>query len=118
MALQARPPVIFEGAFYQVFMFAKEEHAEIFRAQFGGERMHPSEKAKARSGRSGRKEGLLSKGLKDSLLDLQRFVPRAVANKEFAIALSAAHASSITARYVASICEENAGCAPAYSART
>jgi hypothetical protein len=38
--------VIFEGAFYQVFMFAEEEHAEVFRAQFGGERMHPSEKGK------------------------------------------------------------------------
>jgi hypothetical protein len=27
-------------------MFAEEEHAEIFRAEFGGERMHPSEKGK------------------------------------------------------------------------
>jgi hypothetical protein len=27
-------------------MFAEEEHAEIFRKEFGGERMHPSEKGK------------------------------------------------------------------------
>jgi hypothetical protein len=27
-------------------MFAEEEHAEIFREAFGGERMHPSEKGK------------------------------------------------------------------------
>ncbi|WP_425905733.1 hypothetical protein [Nitrobacter sp. TKz-YC02] len=31
---------------YQVFMFAEEEHAEIFREAFGGERMHPPEKGK------------------------------------------------------------------------
>lgn len=35
-----------DGQFYQVFMFAEEEHAEIFRAEFGGERMHPSERGK------------------------------------------------------------------------
>jgi hypothetical protein len=44
-----------ENTFYQVFMFAVEEDAEIFRAQFGGELMHPSQKGKARSGRSGKK---------------------------------------------------------------
>ena len=38
--------VIYEGRFYQVFMFAEEEHAEIFRMRFGGERMHPSERGK------------------------------------------------------------------------
>jgi hypothetical protein len=38
--------IVSEGTFYQVFMFAQEEHAEIFRAQFGGERMHPSEKGR------------------------------------------------------------------------
>jgi hypothetical protein len=38
--------VVSEGAFYQVFMFADEAHAEIFRAEFGGERMHPSEKGR------------------------------------------------------------------------
>jgi hypothetical protein len=36
----------FEGQFFQVFMFAEEEHAEMFRARFGGERMHPSERGK------------------------------------------------------------------------
>jgi hypothetical protein len=38
--------VVSEGTFYQVFMFADEEHAEIFRKEFGGERMHPSEKGR------------------------------------------------------------------------
>jgi hypothetical protein len=38
--------VVSNGAFYQVFMFAEEEHAEIFRAAFGGERMRPEEKGK------------------------------------------------------------------------
>ena len=38
--------VMSENTFYQVFMFAVEEHAEVFRAQFGGARMHPSEKGK------------------------------------------------------------------------
>jgi hypothetical protein len=28
----------------RVFMFAEEDHAETFRARFGGERMHPSER--------------------------------------------------------------------------
>jgi hypothetical protein len=27
-------------------MFADEEHADLFRKEFGGERMHPSEKGK------------------------------------------------------------------------
>ena len=35
-----------DGQFYQVFMFAEEEHAEMFRARFGGERMHPPERGK------------------------------------------------------------------------
>jgi hypothetical protein len=34
------------GRFFQVFMFADGEHAEIFRNQFGGERMLPSERSK------------------------------------------------------------------------
>jgi hypothetical protein len=38
--------VTWEHEWYQVFMFAEEEHAEIFRKEFGGERMHPSEKGK------------------------------------------------------------------------
>ena len=33
---------------YQVFMFAEKEHAEAFRKEFGGERMHPSEKGDGR----------------------------------------------------------------------
>lgn len=43
------------GRFFQVFMFAKEAHAGIFREAFGGDRMHPSERARARAGRSGGK---------------------------------------------------------------
>jgi hypothetical protein len=35
-----------ENTFYQVFMFAVEEDAEIFHEQFGGELMHPSEKGR------------------------------------------------------------------------
>ena len=31
---------------FQVFMFAVEDHAEIFRKEFDGERMHPSEKGR------------------------------------------------------------------------
>jgi hypothetical protein len=38
--------VISDNAPHQVFMFAEEEHAEIFREAFGGERMHPEEKGK------------------------------------------------------------------------
>jgi hypothetical protein len=38
--------VVSDVAFYQVFMFAEEEPAEIFPAAFGGERMHPKEKGK------------------------------------------------------------------------
>jgi hypothetical protein len=38
--------VIRDGHFFQVFMFAAEEHADVFREAFGGERMHPSERGK------------------------------------------------------------------------
>ncbi len=34
--------VMSENQFHQAFMFALEEHAEIFRQEFGGEYMHPS----------------------------------------------------------------------------
>jgi len=33
---------------YQVFRFADEQHAEIFMKEFGGERMHPSERGKGK----------------------------------------------------------------------
>lgn len=33
--------VVCEGRFFQVFLFAHEEQAEIFREEFGGERMRP-----------------------------------------------------------------------------
>jgi hypothetical protein len=36
--------VTWQGRYFQVFMFAEEEHAEVFRKESGGERMHPSEK--------------------------------------------------------------------------
>jgi hypothetical protein len=45
-----------DGQFFQVFMFAEEEHAEIFRAEFGGERMHPSERGKGARWAQWRKE--------------------------------------------------------------
>jgi hypothetical protein len=35
-----------DGHFFRVFMFAEEEHADVFREAFGGERMHPSERGK------------------------------------------------------------------------
>jgi hypothetical protein len=34
---------------YEVFMFAEEEHAEVFSKQFAGERMHPSERGKGKN---------------------------------------------------------------------
>lgn len=46
VALPSRHSVVREHEWYQVFMFAEEEHAEIFREAFGGERMHPSERGK------------------------------------------------------------------------
>jgi hypothetical protein len=33
---------------YQVFRFAEEAHAETFMKEFGGERMHPSERGKGK----------------------------------------------------------------------
>jgi hypothetical protein len=41
--------VTWEHNFYQVFMFASEEHAETFCKEFDGERMHPSEKGTGKS---------------------------------------------------------------------
>jgi hypothetical protein len=41
--------VVWEHNFYQVFMFATEKHAEIFRAAYEGERMHPSEKGSGKN---------------------------------------------------------------------
>jgi hypothetical protein len=40
------PSIVCDGRFYQVFMFAEEDHAEMFCEQFGGERMLPSERGK------------------------------------------------------------------------
>jgi hypothetical protein len=40
--------VTWQGQYFQVFMFAEEEHAEVFSKKFGGERMHPSEKGKGK----------------------------------------------------------------------
>jgi hypothetical protein len=34
------------GRFFQVFMFAEEQHADTFCKTFGGERMHPTERGK------------------------------------------------------------------------
>jgi hypothetical protein len=41
--------VTWRHEYYQVFMFANEEHAETFRNEFGGEVMHPSEKGRGRN---------------------------------------------------------------------
>ncbi|EAQ36476.1 hypothetical protein NB311A_21101 [Nitrobacter sp. Nb-311A] len=43
VAVRSRHSVARARKRYQVFMFAEEEHAEAFRKEFGGERMHPSE---------------------------------------------------------------------------
>jgi hypothetical protein len=40
--------VTWQGQYFQVFMFAEEQHAEVFSREFGGERMHPSEKGKGK----------------------------------------------------------------------
>jgi hypothetical protein len=40
--------IVWEKEWYQVFRFAEEEHAETFMKEFGGERMHPSEKGKGK----------------------------------------------------------------------
>jgi hypothetical protein len=41
--------VVWEHNFYQVFMFATDEDAEIFCGAFEGERMHPSEKGRGKN---------------------------------------------------------------------
>jgi hypothetical protein len=40
--------VVWEKEWYQVFRFAEEQHAETFMKEFGGERMHPSERGKGK----------------------------------------------------------------------
>jgi len=40
--------VVWQKEWYQVFRFADEQHAEIFMKQFGGERMHLSERGKGK----------------------------------------------------------------------
>jgi hypothetical protein len=40
--------VVWQKEWYQVFRFADEQHAEIFMKEFGGERMHPSERGKGK----------------------------------------------------------------------
>jgi hypothetical protein len=54
-----------DGRFFQVFMFAEEEHAEIFRSAFGGERMHTSERGKGARWAQWKRQ--MSKSPKDSL---------------------------------------------------
>ena len=43
------PAVVWQHEWYQVFRFARPEHADRFLNEFGGERMHPSEKGKGRN---------------------------------------------------------------------
>lgn len=40
--------MVWEKEWYQVFRFAEEQHAETFMKEFGGERMHPSERGKGK----------------------------------------------------------------------
>ena len=41
--------VVWQREYYQVFMFADEEHAKVFREEFGGEPIHPSERGNGRN---------------------------------------------------------------------
>jgi hypothetical protein len=41
--------VTWQHEYYQVFMFADEEDAEIFCQEFGAEPMHPSERGKGKN---------------------------------------------------------------------
>ena len=41
--------VVWQKEWYQVFRFAEEEHADRFMQEYGGERMHPSERGKGKN---------------------------------------------------------------------
>jgi hypothetical protein len=43
------PSVVWQHQWYVILRFAKEEHAEMFIKEFGGERMHPSEKGRGKN---------------------------------------------------------------------
>jgi hypothetical protein len=43
------PAVVWQHEWYQVLRFARPEHADRFIKEFGGERMHPSEKGKGKN---------------------------------------------------------------------
>ena len=47
--------VTWQRQYFQVFMFAVEEDAEVFRKEFGGETMHPSERGKGKNWSSWKK---------------------------------------------------------------
>jgi hypothetical protein len=40
--------VTWHHEYYQVFMFAEQQHAELFGKEFGGEPMHPSERGRGK----------------------------------------------------------------------
>jgi hypothetical protein len=40
--------VVWQREWYCVFRFAEQEHAELFMKEFGGERMHASERGKGK----------------------------------------------------------------------
>ncbi|MCU1233541.1 MAG: hypothetical protein JWP63_1508 [Candidatus Solibacter sp.] len=48
--------VTWKHEYYQVFMFAEEADAEVFRKEFGGEAMHPSEKGHGKNWARWKKE--------------------------------------------------------------
>jgi hypothetical protein len=43
------PAVVWQHEWYQVFRFARPEDADQLIKEFGGERMHPSEKGKGKN---------------------------------------------------------------------
>lgn len=43
------PAVVWQHEWYQVFRFGRPEDADRFMKEFGGERMHPSEKGKGKN---------------------------------------------------------------------
>ena len=48
--------VVWEREWYQVFRFAKQEHADRSMQEFGGEPMHPSERGKGKRWSQWKKE--------------------------------------------------------------
>jgi hypothetical protein len=54
--------VVWQKEWYQVFRFGKEEDAETFMRQFGGERMHPGERGRGKNWMQWRKGSYKPRG--------------------------------------------------------